>query len=231
MVRKETALLRATPGGSANTERRQRVIDDLKGRIVLGELPLGARIVEAEVTKRLGMSRPTVREALNQLARDGYLTQEAYRGYRVSEIVDDRVMELAEIRVVNDMAAIDAVLADPTGQRLSLLDDVLDTYRERMRNPSPLERHEAHMAFHRGIWEASGNSFMMKLWPVMEAEMTLVLAVEQHHRHDDERAYALHELLVEVIRRGDREEILENLRMHVVGSAEEFLEILDEAGE
>src|SRR5690625_1692453 len=44
------------------------------------------------------------------------------------------------------------------------------------------------MAFHRGVWEASGNTFMMRPWPVLEAEMTPVLAVEQEQRHDDSRA-------------------------------------------
>lgn len=80
------------------------------------------------------------------------------------------------------------------------------------------------MAFHRGVGEASGNTFMMRPWPVLEAEMTPVLAVEQEQRHDDSRACALHESLVECIRRGDRDEIYENLRMDVVGSAEESLE-------
>lgn len=100
----------------------------------------------------------------------------------MSEIHDERVRELAKVRVANDMA------------------------------------------FHSGVGEASGNTFMMRPWPVLEARMTLVLAVEQEQRHDDSRACALHESLVECIRRGDRDEIYENLRMHVVGSAEESLE-------
>lgn len=203
---------------SANTQRRQSIIDDLKRRIVLGEISLGERIIEADVTRRLGTSRPTVREALNQLARHGYLVQEAYRGYRVSEVSVERVRELAAVRLVNDMAAIDAILADATGKRMAVLDATLATYLEQMRDPDSLGRHEAHMAFHRGVWEASGNSFMMKFWPVMEAEMTLVLAATQHHRHDDALLCTHHELLVECIRRGDRAEIRETLRAHVEGA-------------
>ena len=61
----------------------------------------------------------------------------------MSEIHDERVRELAKVRLANDMT------------------------------------------FHRGVGEASGNTFMMKLWPVLEAEMTPVLAVEQEQRHDD----------------------------------------------
>ena len=84
----------------------------------------------------------------------------------MSEIHDERVRELAKVRLANDMT------------------------------------------FHRGVGEASGNTFMMKLWPVLEAEMTPVLAVEHEQRHDYSRAYALHESLVECIRCGDRDEIM-----------------------
>ncbi|PQM73358.1 GntR family transcriptional regulator [Corynebacterium sp. J010B-136] len=214
-------------GSVSNTERRQNVIDQLKRDIALGNLPLGSRVVEAEVCSRLGVSRPTVREALSQLARNGYLEQEAYRGYRVSRISAERVRELATVRVANDMVAIESILKDETGARMVQLDEVLHEYLSRTDKPDPIERHEAHMAFHRGIWEASGNTFMMKLWPVLEAEMTLVLAVEQEQRHDGTRARALHESLVECIRRGDRDEIYENLRTHIVASAEDFLKVFD----
>src|SRR5699024_8211330 len=61
----------------SNTERRQRVIDEIKRRIVLGELRPGERIIEADLTSSLEVSRPTAREALNQMARDGFLIQEA----------------------------------------------------------------------------------------------------------------------------------------------------------
>ena len=139
----------------------------------------------------------------------------------------EELRELAKVRVANDMVVIEGILGDESGERMAQLDEVLQEYLSRMDKPDPIERHAAHMAFHRGVWEASGNTFMMRPWPVLEAEMTPVLAVEQEQRHDDSRACALHESLVECIRRGDRDEIYENLRMHVVGSAEESLETFD----
>ena len=139
----------------------------------------------------------------------------------------EELRELDKVRVANDMVVIEGILGDESGERMAQLDEVLQEYLSRMDKPDPIERHAAHMAFHRGVGEASGNTFMMKLWPVLEAEMTPVLAVEHEQRHDYSRAYALHESLVECIRCGDRDEIYENLRMHVVGSAEESLETFD----
>ena len=142
----------------------------------------------------------------------------------VMSMPGEELRELDKVRVANDMVVIEGILGDESGERMAQLDEVLQEYLSRMDKPDPIERHAAHMAFHRGVGETSGNTFMMKLWPVLEARMTLVLAVEQEQRHDYSRAYALHESLGECIRRGDRDEIYENLRMHVVGSAEESLE-------
>src|SRR5699024_3314354 len=94
----------------SNTERRQRVIDEIKRRIVLGELRPGERIIEADLTSSLEVSRPTAREALNQMARDGFLIQEAYRGLRVADIEVDSMLEIARVRVALDTEAIDEIL-------------------------------------------------------------------------------------------------------------------------
>src|SRR5699024_12293174 len=59
----------------SNTERRQRVIDEIKRRIVLGELRPGERIIEADLTSSLDGRRPTAREALNQVDSDNMLLQ------------------------------------------------------------------------------------------------------------------------------------------------------------
>ena len=165
-------------GQLSNTQRRQRVVDEIRRWIILGEIPPGGRVVEAEVTARLDISRPTAREALNQLARDGYLVQEAYRGHRVGSVEPRRIMDFARTRVVLDAAAVDDILADRTGLSLMRLGEVLDRYRRDVDTPDPVRVHEAHVEFHRGLWEVSENSFLAKLWPVVEAEMTLVLAYE-----------------------------------------------------
>ena len=103
----------------------------------------------------------------------------------VMSMPGEELRELDKVRVANDMVVIEGILGDESGERMAQLDEVLQEYLSRMDKPDPIERHAAHMAFHRGVGEASGNTFMMKLWPVLEARMTLVLAVEQEQRHDD----------------------------------------------
>jgi DNA-binding FadR family transcriptional regulator len=83
----------------------------------------------------------------------------------------------------------------------------------------PMVLHESHIAFHRGIWEAAENSFLMALWPATEAHMTIALAHDQYTRHDPDRAYAVHKALIDAIQTGDAEQIRAAFVAHTVDSA------------
>jgi len=53
-----------------------QIAEQLRSQIASGEYPLGSRIpTENELAARLGVSRPTVRQALDLLAREGRLTR------------------------------------------------------------------------------------------------------------------------------------------------------------
>lgn len=206
----------------SNTERRQRVVDEIKRRIILGEILPGQRIIEAELTSSLDVSRPTAREALNQMARDGFLIQEAYRGLRVADIHVDSLLEIARVRVALDTEAINEILADTSGRRMADLERVWERFESAGVDSDPLVLHEAHVRFHRGIWEAADNYLLMRIWPVVEAQMTLILAYDQFTRRDARRAHAIHAALMVAIRSGDAERIRTALDIHTMDSAQEL---------
>lgn len=218
----QSSSARAAQAPVSNTERRQRVVDEIKRRIVLGEIRPGQRIIEAELTSSLDVSRPTAREALNQMARDGFLIQEAYRGLRVADIESDSLLEIARVRVALDTEAISEILADTTGQRMGMLEESWRTFETATAESDPLALHEAHVRFHRGIWEAADNYLLMRIWPVMEAQMTIVLAYDQFTRTNPARAHAIHAALMRAIRTGDSAQIRTALDVHTMDSAQEL---------
>ena len=59
----------------------QQVMDDLKGEIARGVYPAGSRIPsEMELAKSYGVGRITVRRAIEELSRAGYLSRQQGRG-------------------------------------------------------------------------------------------------------------------------------------------------------
>lgn len=206
--------------------RKAAVIIEIRRSIVLGRLKPGDKLTEAGLTASLGVSRPTVREALNQLTREGLIVQEPYRGISVAEVTLDQIRDIAVVRVGLDMLAIDAILADDTGARLQRVRDAWSRFERHAFDPDPLVQHETHVAFHRGIWFASENYLLRQLWPVTEAHLTLALAEDQAARSDPERAYRLHQQLMEAILTRDRQVIHDAFVAHTIDSAEELIALL-----
>lgn len=224
------ALPRAGVLPVASISRRDAVVREIRRAIVTGALKPGDKLTEVQLASSLDVSRPTVREALNQLASEGLLTQEPYRGLRVAVLNPDAILDIAETRMALDMQAVRAILADDSGERLERVKAAWTAYERVALDPDPLVQHEGHVAFHQSIWAASDNMMLLRLWPVVEAHITIAVAQDQVTRSDPDRAYAVHQRLVEAILSGDEQEIEAAFRSHTIDSAHELIALLRNDG-
>jgi DNA-binding GntR family transcriptional regulator len=201
----------------------------IRRAVVLGELKPGDKLREVKLAAALDVSRPTLREALNLLVQEGLLVQEPYRGFSVTALDAGAIRDIARTRVPLDLIAVTAILDDPSGRRLRLVREAWERYAAVGPDTDPLTQHEAHVALHHGIWLASENTMLLRLWPVTEALTTIVLAQDQATRADPRRAHRIHQDLVEAVLSADLPSIEQELARHTVGSAEELLTMQDRA--
>ncbi|WP_319446593.1 MULTISPECIES: GntR family transcriptional regulator [unclassified Mycobacterium] len=119
----------------------------LREEILAGRLTGGERLVEEAIAKKYGVSRVPVREALNRLQSEGFVTIVRYRGAAVSETLVQDGRELLQIRRGLEMLA--AQLA--AEHRGGTVADELAAIAE--------DRHHDHdgPSFHELVAIASGN--------------------------------------------------------------------------
>ena len=213
----------------STTSRRDAVMTEIRRAIVLGTFTPGEKLTENSLAASLDVSRPTMREAVAQLAQDGLLVQEPYRGLRVADLNPVAIMDIARTRVALDFLAAEEILADPTGSRLDLVRQAWAEYERLPLDADPMQAHDAHVTFHRNLWVASQNTLLLRLWPVIEAHLTIVLAHDQATRDDPRRAHQVHKRLVDAILGGDLEEIRQALVVHTIDSAREVAAVLRQA--
>lgn len=214
------------PSPVVTVSRKEAVGIEIRRAIILGHLKPGDRLTECGLAASLGVSRPTLREALNQLTREGLIIAEPYRGMKVAVVSLDQIMEIAVTRQALDMLAVDAILADSTGDKLAAVERGWRRFDDAAKDPDPVVQHDAHVAFHREIWEASGNYLLTKLWPATEAQIIIALAEDQWTRADADRARRVHAGLMTAMHTHDRAAIAEAFRAHTVDSARELVSLL-----
>ena len=94
---------------------RELVYNTLKQAIFEGELKDGDRLVEKELSLRLGVSRTPVREALRQLESDGLIEYVPRKVVVVRGITQEMAAEIFAIREALEVAAIPFIV-----QRITL---------------------------------------------------------------------------------------------------------------
>lgn len=209
-----------TPGPEVRT-RREEAADAIRRAIISGDLQPGQRLREVALAAELGVSRPTLREALRTLVQEGLCEQEPHRGFAVASLDAEAIRDLTDTRLVLDRMAIDGIWASPDG--MDQVEQAWSAYADA--DPDAVSQHLAHLALHRALWQASGNSMLVRMWPVAESMSTLVLAQDQAVRRDPERALAVHAVLIDAIRSRDPEALDVAMAEHTRRSAEEFLSL------
>jgi DNA-binding GntR family transcriptional regulator len=88
-----------------NGNKKAIVYENLRRRIIDGELRPGLPINEADFARDLAVSKTPIREALRQLERDGFVENIPGRGSTVSHIRPQDIREVFEIREIIESGA------------------------------------------------------------------------------------------------------------------------------
>jgi DNA-binding FadR family transcriptional regulator len=221
------AVFRAVRTGNAFEETVERLLEGIK----LGLYAPGDRLpAERELTRRLGVSRITLREALRELATAGYVQTKRGRfggtfvirppeppslataAADMGEFLDDA---LTFRRVVETGAAEMAARATLSQRQREDLADSLST----VRAPGPAGYRQADTRLHLAIADAAGSPLLTA--SVVTARVRLVdllNAIPMLPRNLD-HANVQHARIVHAILAGDPDRARRAMEEHVAGTA------------
>lgn len=108
----------ASSSSIARDSTASRVADLVRARIIDGELLPGAKLSQERVQEALGVSRSTLREALQLLIRERLLVHELSRGVFVRQLTMEDISDLYRVRRIVECAALQRIEAiRPAGLR------------------------------------------------------------------------------------------------------------------
>ncbi|MBF9034330.1 FCD domain-containing protein [Rhodobacterales bacterium HKCCE2091] len=168
----------ATKSGSQATHRTgaaagRDVLARLRSDIVSSEFKPEARLKFAELTSRYDVGIGTLREALSQLASEGFVTLEAGKGFKVAPVSAEELVEITDLFINFEKRAVREAIVHgdedweanivAVHHRLSLIEGL--PWADRM------ERHaewvQRHREFHESLVSACPGRWLLRLRSMM----------------------------------------------------------------
>ncbi len=217
------------PFGSLRLEHSStvdRVVAELRRAVFDGELESGTPLREVALAESLGVSRPTVREALTVLVGEGLATREPHRGVSVATPDPASIEDVSRARGVLESAGLRAWARASEDSRQAVR-TALDEYADAVaRDASYEELTRRHLAIHLSLVGLTESPRLVAMATALTAELRLVLAqVDRVRRNAADQAGA-HQHLVDLVASGDEAAALAELEAHLAGAESAILDRL-----
>ena len=198
---------------------REQIKDVILQRIVAGEYPPGARLVETRIAQELGVSQAPVREALRDLEQVGCIVHEPFRGCSVRAFSAEELLEAFPVRAALEALAARLAAERMTEDELLRLAEMLETMRDAARRGDAHDQSRANASFHATIVRAARNTTLERQWSFLEPYSRTYLTVSQPGL--DLRALSeRHVPILEALRARDGGAAAEAMHRHLMDAAE-----------
>jgi DNA-binding GntR family transcriptional regulator len=212
----------SSPRAAENSEGPHRggtvdyVLEQLRSGVMQGRYAPGQRLIEADLTRELGISRGPLREAFRRLSAEGLLEIVPHRGALVRRLTLREMKELFQIRVgLETLAA--QLAAEAMGDpqvRARFEREIEPIWDETPRIAGPAYIDENHR-FHDAVTQASGNEQLIRLTRQLRLTALMYQLVSTLKHENIAASVAEHRLIAKAILNGDGASAQQHVRSHL----------------
>jgi DNA-binding GntR family transcriptional regulator len=205
-------------------ETSQRVADQLEDEIVLGVLHPRERLIEDELCTRFGLKRHVARQVLVELEQRGLAERRRNVGALVKSFSAREVTELYDLRELLETHAASRIPFPVEHAQLDALDALQAQHDEAAQQGDLRRVFRVNMAFHHAFFALSGDRVLVDAIYEYERRTHAIRSVSIVFPQYLEKARAEHHQMIDALKRGDRERLIELCRSHLLPSRDAYLE-------
>lgn len=177
----------------------EQVYSRLLDAISEGTLAPGERLTQEDLAQRLAVSRQPVLQALRLLKKDGFLEDAPGRGVRVTQLDVAWIAQVYQVR-----GCLDALAVRLAAERGAQLDaTVMRQGRQAERGRDVQAMIQADLAFHRAIYQASGNPLIEQSIELHWHHLKRVMGAVLQSSHQRQTVWDEHQAIADAVASGD----------------------------
>ena len=210
----------------SRTNLNEQVYDTLRGRILSRDHGPGDKLSLHELASELGVSRSPVHHALTRLVAEGLLSVKARRGYFVTPVTGQVLLEGYEVRLALELHAADVAVDTASDEQMGELRERLDATAVAM---SHEEWDTANAGFHETQVDLAGNALLSRFYRELSVNL-LMQVIRAGRAEQHEHLVTEHEAIVAAFEARDREATRAAITRHVESGRRIALDAVERAG-
>jgi phosphonate utilization transcriptional regulator len=200
------------------------VQQEIERAILSGEYEPGAKLTEASIADRLGISRGPIREAFRMLEEAGLVRTEKNRGVFVRSIPLDEAVEIFDLR-----AAMEELVGRQLAERIKPAElkevrALVDAMERAAKEKDARSYHLMNLQFHNRLVELTGNRKLTALYRKLINELSLFRRINLSVESMLPASASEHRQIVKAIASGDSQAAGKALYEHVMESKARTIE-------
>src|SRR5512133_2913467 len=204
-----------TPVESTAGDRiADRAYTELKAMVMGYALKPGERINEVEVSRRIGVSRTPLREALNRLQTESLLRFSPGKGFFCRDLDVHETFQLYELRKALETAAVRLAVQRARDEDIDALEEFLLRTGPDTGELSVEQQVEYDEAFHVSLLSMCGNAEMLKVLSNVNDRIRFIRLIDMG-RTQRTQTQSEHLQTVRALRRRDEAECVRVLEKHI----------------
>ncbi len=201
------------------------VYQELERQIILGVLRPRERLVEADLSRKLGVSRTLLREMFQRLEGVGLVALSPNRGAVVRDFSPKEIEDLYFVRSLLERAVAPLIVERVTPQDLRELGALNRRFEDACNRQDMADMIWTNINFHRRLSRVCGNSFLYRLLDVSRLQTNQIRYIAWANRDRVRESRRDHQEMLAALARRDEAAFETALLRHVAGGKKDYHEI------
>lgn len=201
--------------------------ESIRNRIFSGDLKEGQAMLQDALATEYGVSRIPLREALRQLESEGLVTSIPHRGYAVTVLSMDEIVEHFEIRAMLETDVLARAVPNLTADDIEHAQEILDHCARLNYTPADAyARGEFNWEFHSTLYQPSNRPRTLKVISSLHHGPDRLVRGKAAQAYGFELVQQQHQKILDFCRDKDVQGAVDTLRDHILNANDVLIDFM-----
>jgi DNA-binding GntR family transcriptional regulator len=195
---------------------KDRAYQEIKKQLVSGQLEHNRLYSAQYFAELLGISRTPARDALLQLANEGFLVCLDVRGFKIREFSAKEIDDVFQAREVIETYVAGELVGELSAEDFERLQESLQRMVEHAARDDVFAFLEADKDFHMTLVRRQGNHLLESIMDDIRSYLSLFGVRVLAHKGRFQEVVREHQRILDALRRQDRKKVVQAVRDHLI---------------